>query len=298
MFEWEPQLLDLLNQGQLNEALRFLETLQQRQIGDSERRLILFNEAACLRDMGELTEAWKLYEHLITIRGLGIEERCSILLSAAKCLQELGEFKKASRCLREIHELDDTDGFSLYCEFAEINLEFAEGKLDEAINHAELFLTQHHDELGESEYQRNAYDLQLKVACELITARQFQRGINSIRQFLPKAHEEDLALLHLFLGLAYDALGESDNAIGSFNEVLRLNGAEDLLVRAHYQLGTQYLKKDALAWAKQHLQEAENLRGALKNIPLKSLYLYLASTCGRLGEQQEQERYTRMANQS
>lgn len=297
MFSWEPQLIALLENDKYDEALALLKELQNRATDDSENRHLLLHEAGCLVDLGDLKQALRLYKKLEKKEDIDVDDRCTILLGEAKCLEELGEFREAKRCLKEIRQIDSDGESILFAEFVEINIQFAEGKLTEAIDHATSFLSLHAEELSQPEYERNTYALELSVACERVTAGEFRRAVDSIQTFLLKAREEDHALLRLFLGLAYEGLGEADKAIDAFKEVLRLNSTEDLVSRAHFQLGEQYLKNGAAAWAKQHLLQAENLKSAL-NVPVKNLYLLLADACGRLGENQEKERYTRLVKQS
>jgi hypothetical protein len=70
------------------------------------------------------------------------------------------------------------------------------------------------------------------------------------------------------------------------------------VAEAHYRLAAHYLATRALASAKQHFRAAENLKHALSNIPLRDLYMFLAETSVRLGEEDECRRYLQLAKKT
>jgi tetratricopeptide (TPR) repeat protein len=176
----------------------------------------------------------------------------------------------------------------------EINIRFLEGTLGEAIDKANSFLNKYKEELSDPEYADKGYRLELRVACDMVNDGQYRGASELIQRLLPKAKEGDRALLYLYAGVAFAALGESKEAITSFQRVLRENGGQDQLARANYHLGAQYLKNGAAAWAKQHFLEAERL-GLPADISPKDLYRFLADTCAYLGELEERDRYARLA---
>lgn len=297
MFSWESEVLSLMDGGHSEQALARLRELESQTEDDSEElSVIRLNEAACLRELGHFKEALRLFQELNKSANASTNDRCLYLLSGARCLERLEQFRKARRWLREIRHLDTSGDFAIDVEFVEISIQFAEGKIDEAINNAKLLLNKYKEELCDPEYTESTYKLELRMACELVNAQQYCAALDAIHQLLPKAKERDRGLLYLYLGGAHQALGESSEAIKALQQVLREGGAQESLARANYRLGAEYLKSGATAWAKQHFLEAERL-GLPSEISSKDLYQFLANACTRLAELEERDKYLRLARQ-
>jgi len=238
----------------------------------------------------------------IRSRHVSADQAGAVLLNEAKCLQQLGRFaeadkrlKDARRLLGQIKLIDQSVNFEIYLEFAEIFLIFTQGKRLQGIERGKAFLEKYEKDLRKDDYSDVNYELSLRIAFELVSAEQFEIGIQALLNFLPHAKDEDHARILLFLGIAYEQLGDSDSASNEFHRVLQFPVPNDLVALAHYHLGALYLKKGAAAWAKQHFLEALNLRHALANVPLRDVYTFLANTSGHLGQKEEREKYLELA---
>jgi tetratricopeptide (TPR) repeat protein len=246
-------------------------------------------------DRGDNEGALRSFEK-ISRRNLSPYEECVILLNEKKCLELLGRFKEARTRLKAIERIDSSAQFHLYLELGYIHILFAEGKLREAIERGKAFLLKNDEELRQKEYEDVVYDLRLRIACDLLSSGQLAQAIAALQRFLPHSREDDQPRVHLFLGIAYEQLGQPENAESEFKQVLRWNRAQGLVADAHYHLGANYLKKGAPAWAKQHFLAAEDLKHALPdNIPLRDLYTFLADSCGHLGEGEQRKHYLQLA---
>ena len=294
MTQWEEHVLTLMDKGRYSEALVALRALRRQDIDDFGLRTILLNEARCLREMGEFKQALGRYRELKENHNISGSDRCLCLLCEAKTLQEMKRFRDARGRLGELRRLDSVGEFAVETELVEINILFDEDKLEQAIKSSESFLTRRREELSGSEYSGRAYKLELKIACELVNAGHYKRGLEAIQQLLSRAAKADLALLYLYMGVAYEDTGESGRAIASYKGVLSNTENADLLARAHYHLGAHYYKNGATAWAKQHLLEAERI-GLPLDISPRELYKFLAAACAHVGEFEEYQKYARLA---
>ena len=269
--------------------------------------LVFMSFDAELRAALDLAAADKCKEALdsferIRSRNISADQAGAVLLNEAKCLQELGRFadarerlKDARRLLGQIKLIGQSVNFEIYLEFTEIFLIFAEGKRLQGIERGKAFLAKYEKDLRKDDYSDVNYELSLRIAFELVSAEQFESGVQALVSFLPYAKDEDHARILLFLGIANEKLGNHDQAIDKFKRILQSSGPEDMVVQAHYHLGAIYWKSGAAAWAKQHFLEALNLRNDLANVPLRDLYTFLANASGHLGQEEEREKYLGLA---
>jgi tetratricopeptide (TPR) repeat protein len=218
-----------------------------------------------------------------------------ILLNEARCLEYLGKFREANNHLKTVDRIDTSGQFRIDLGVGKILLSFAEGNPRQGIEQGKAFLLKYETELKDPEYDNVKYDLSLKIACELISTGQFEAGVDALQRFSPDAKDEDKPRVTLFLGIAYEQLGKYDQAAEEFQRTLQFPLVEDVAAQAHYRLGALYWKKGAVAWAKHHFLEAQNLKHALANVPLRDLYTYLANASGHLGEAEEREKYLELA---
>jgi tetratricopeptide (TPR) repeat protein len=295
-YPWEPRLSELMEKEDYDHALALLKELRRGERTDDELYRIHFSEAICLRELGRYKEALRVYGELKKENEAYTFDRCVCLKGEAKCFEGLKDFREARRRLREIPPLDPEGEFALDLIFMEINLQFAEGKARKAIETAMTFLAEHREELSDPEYADSAYKLELCLASELVDDGQHPRARDLIRRVLPKARQEDRALLYLCLGDAYGGLGAATEAIRSYQRALREEISPDLLARVHYHLAARYLKDGDAAEAKQHFLEAERLK-LPNDFPPSALYQFLAETCASLGELEERDRYLRLARE-
>ena len=239
-------------------------------------------------------EALAAFEHARQLN-IALSEEVFILLNEARCLEHLGRFGEARKRLKQIHQIDSSGQFQIDLEVGEILLYFAEDNPQQGIEQGKAFLLKYETELKDTEYDNVKYDLSFKIACELVSAGQFEAGVDALQRFSPNAKDEDKPRIALFLGIAYEQLGKYDQAAEEFQRTLQFPLVEDLAAQAHYRLGALYWKKGAVAWAKHHFLAAQNLKHALANVPLRDLYTYLANASGHLGEAEERKKYLELA---
>jgi len=246
---------------------------------------------ACL-EKGDNEAALRLFE-MIDRRNLTTFEECMILLNEKKCLEALGRFREAYSKMSSIERLNRDGQFDFFMESGYIHLLFAEGKIQEGIRRGAAFLTKYKDDLAESqsEYADVAYDIKLRISCDLVSAGQFPQAVKALKEFQSNAKEEDRARVCLFLAIAYEQLNNTENAADELRTALTLAPPDDVLAMTHYRLGALDLKQGSADQAKEHFLAAEALKHELIGVPLSELYKFLAAACGYLGEKSEQMRY-------
>jgi tetratricopeptide (TPR) repeat protein len=251
---------------------------------------------ACI-ERGDNEAALRLFE-MIDRRNLTAFEECLILVNEVKCLEVLGRFGEACSRMSYIESLNKDGQFDFFMESAYIDLLFAVGKNQEGIHRGTAFLAKYKEDLAQSqsEYADIAYNIKLKVNCELVSSLQFLQGMEALRSFQSEAREEDRARVSLFLAIAYEQLNMVESAVDELRTTLTLDPIDDdVLAMAHYRLGALYLKQDAAHQAKEQFLAAEALKHSLIGVPLSDLYKFLAAACGYLGEKNEQARYLELA---
>lgn len=249
-------------------------------------------------DKGNNQEALHLFQQ-IDKESLQPYEQCVVLLNEKKCLELLGRFKEARGRLEAIQRVDQTGQFGAYLELGYIQLLFAEGKLHDAIERSRRFLLERAEELKQPEYEDVVYDLKFLIACHLVSAKQFSEAVTALLHFQPRAREEDRPRLHLFLGIAYEQLGQPEKAEREFKQILGNERVPELVTDAYYRLGAICFRRGAYAWAKDYFLAVEGRNHALPaDLSLRDLYTFLANTCGYLGEEAERKKYLQLAKRN
>ena len=96
------------------------------------------------------------------------------------------------------------------------------------------------------------------------------------------------------LGLSYTRLKNYEDAKNSFVQALEIGLTKEWEGQVHCQLGIAYAHLNLLRESKHELLVCVE-RAAEYQLPMESVYGWLAWVCNKLGQKDESERYTRMA---
>lgn len=254
----------------------------------------ILNEALRLDEEGRYAEELKLWEQLSNLPDLDVESFCIYLLNQQKCYSALGQHQTAQQILDRVEKADTACQFRLYVEHARINALYAQNKLAEGNERSRKFLKENADLLTRPDYAFLVYEPKLGLVRGLIEAKEIDEGLQLLTELLTVAEESDKREIHYYRGYAYHQLKQYDCAIDEFTQVLNANNQDSWAAAAHYFLAENYVSKSAFAWAKQHLQSAENLKDLL-SFPVSYVYTFLSNVCFKLNELEEGRRYKKLA---
>jgi tetratricopeptide (TPR) repeat protein len=254
----------------------------------------ILNEALRLDEAGHYAEALKLWEQLCDLPALDVESHCVYLLNERKCRSALGQHEIALQLLDRVESMDTSRQFHLYVEHARINMLYDQNKFAEGNERSRKFLKENTKQLTRPDFAFLVYEQKLGLARGLIHTNEFDEGLQMLTGLLSVTEERDKREIHYYRGYAYRQLKQYDSAIDEFNHVLSASNQDSWAAAAHWFLAELYTNKQAFAWAKQHLQNAENLKDFF-TFPLSHVYISLANVCFRLNEPEESRRYKKLA---
>jgi len=254
----------------------------------------VLNEALRLDATGRYGEAIKLWEQLRNLPDLDIESHCIFLLNERKCRSALGQHEIAQQLLDRVENIDTAHQFWLYVEHARIDVLYKQNKFAEGNERSRNFLKENAKQLTRPDYAFLVYEQKLGLARGLINTNELDEGLQLLTELLAVAEEDDRQEIHYYRGYAYQQLRQYDSAIDAFKHVLNANNGDSWAAAAHYFLAEIYVSKHALAWAKQHLQNAEDLKDSL-TFPVSYVYASLSNVCFKLNELEEGWRYKTLA---
>jgi tetratricopeptide (TPR) repeat protein len=127
----------------------------------------------------------------------------------------------------------------------------------------------------------------------LVNANEFAAGLQLLTELLPAAEDQHKSQIRYYRVVAYLHLKEEDAAIEDLKQILLLGGHDQWTANAHYNLGRIYENREAFAWAKQHLENAELLKDVI-TVPVWEVYISLSNVCFKLHEVEEGWKYRKL----
>jgi tetratricopeptide (TPR) repeat protein len=254
--------ISLSDSGRNEDAARELHAMAEdlRNGPDSERGLILLNEAICLGRLGR-----------------PLEEAKSLLNEASALLG-------GDRTMRAL--VDYTDA-SFYMGYRDRDPAKALQKFDAVLRtHAEI--------LREPKTRDLLYgEIQLRRGFLLLEFKRYQEARVALEDVLGLNVEKD-AEFYFDLGRCYTELHEWTAAAQRLLQALDMGLSEDRLVRAHFYVGTVYYHTKAYGKALQEFEYCEaNI--SKSTMPARVLYKWLALTCQTVGREEDARRYSHLA---
>ncbi len=226
------------------------------------------------------------------------EERASLLLNEVTCLLRLGRSKEARRLLVEARDLVPPGSHTnVDVDFAEVGFLIANQKPNDAVRKLDGLLKQYPDVLGVPE-KRYLYEaIQVRRGILMAEAGRFSEASPILKEALSfDLADGDKGDLCYSLGVCELKLGDRESAKRMFLEALDRGTRDYHPGRAHYYLGIIYFDEGAYARAEQEFQScAPHAKHA--RIPLQHIHGWLAATFRGLGQDDEADRYDKLAKQ-
>jgi tetratricopeptide (TPR) repeat protein len=194
----------------------------------------ILDEALRLTEAGKYAEAVKLWEQLRNLPDLDIESHCLFLLGEGRCRIALGQHEIAQQLLDSVEKIDTFHQFILEVEHARIGGLSTQRKFDEANKKSRRFLKENAEKLASPDFANLAYAQKLELARGLVQANEVPEGLQLLSELLPVAEEQDKRDIHYFRGYAYQQLGQQDDALAEFKQVLALGNHDSWTAGAHY----------------------------------------------------------------
>ena len=250
----------------------------------------MLNEAIRLGDEDNYADALSLWKTLANLPGLDLENKCVFLLNQRRCYSALGQHERAEDTLRELERLDTSRHFWVEVELARFDELRSQGKFSEAHKKLVRFQKENADLLASARYADVVYEANLTTAYYLINQNQPAEGLQTLDKVMAVLEDNDKREVLYYRGLAHYKLDQWDASLDEFKQILDCGSDDAWSADSHYVFGLVYEHKGAFAWAKQHLQRAENLKSLLR-VPLTDVYIALSNVCARLGELEEAKSY-------
>jgi tetratricopeptide (TPR) repeat protein len=246
------------------EAAREFRAMAHESANVCEKSVLMLYEARCYADLGRVADA----EHIVArIREMAPEDndvRLSVQLMSASLAGQAGHHAEA------------------LCQFQEILQQFVS-----------LLRTDERRDLYEEIQQRRAFSL-----VHLARYRDALPILNEAASF-STLQAEDLQEVHLYLGTSYAALNDNRLAKQEFLRATEFDLGGSTEAQARYNLGVIYFQEGGFAQAKHQLEQVLRTHPeAIPNLPHRYIYQQLSWVCGRLGEEENAERYKRLADAS
>lgn len=255
----------------------------------------MLNQALRLGEEGNYANALKLWQTLCKLPGLSLEIKCVFLLNQRKCYSALGQYKLAEETLAELEQLDTDRQFWAELEHAQLDNLRSQGKFSEAYKRLVQFRQDNVEALASPRYADLIYEQNLVIAYHLINQNQAAEGLKLLDEVLPALADADKREAHYYCGMAHYKLRQDDAAISEFKQLLDPKENDCWAADANYLLGLIYDRRGALAWAKQHLHNAEMLKGLLR-VPVPDVYMALSNVYAKLEELGQARRYRKLAS--
>lgn len=220
--------------------------------------------------------------------------KCIYLLNQARCLRALGQYDAAEQRLRTVEKLDVDHRFHLHVQTARTDELYRRQRNTEANRRTRAFLTRNAAELTKPEFSDLAYEARLSLGFGLLNEGKLEEGLQQLSEILPRSEKEDRRRIYYFSALAHNKLKQEDQAIMELKKVIDPQHPDELTADAHYVLGMIYMSRETFAWAKEHLQMAEELKDKLTT-PLRHVHSALAHACLALGDVKQANMHARLA---
>jgi tetratricopeptide (TPR) repeat protein len=138
-------------------------------------------------------------------------------------------------------------------------------------------------------------DIQERRGLELTRMERYREAVPLLKESLAfQLKIENRSDILSNLGLCYLELRDFESAKDHFGEAVVLGLTKEWEGQVHFGLGVAYFYTDMLREAKAEFQICE-ARVAEYQLPIASVYGWLASICKALGASSEAERYMRLA---
>ena len=252
----------LSDSGRGEDAVRELHSLAEelRDGPDTERGLVLLNEAICLSRLGRPLEDAK-----------GLLNEASALLGPDETMRALVDYTDAS----------------FYMGYTDRNPTKALEKFNRALRkHARILRDPRTRELLYGE-------IQLRRGLLLVELERYKEARPVLEEALTLDVEKDAAF-HFNLGSCYTELHEWNLAKQQLLQALEKGLPDDRVVRAHFYLGIVYFRTKAYGKALREFEFCEaNI--SKSTMPLRVLYKWLALTCQSTGREENARKYLHLA---
>lgn len=253
-----------------------------------------FQHAISLRDEGSLEEAaTELHSMATSSSDMTDAERGLLFINEEGVLAQLNRIEEARHCWNEANRLlSGHNQVRLLVDYDDACLCMAERRPEDALRKFDAMLKRHSDALKTPEDKGYYSEIQLRRGLLLVELERHREARPNLEEVLSLEVEKDGAF-YFSLGICYMHSRETGLSVQQFLEGLRLGLPEHQVVQAHYYLGTLYYRMGSYGKALQEFEFCETNAGESRP-PLGWVYSKLASTCRKLGLQEDAERYSKL----
>jgi tetratricopeptide (TPR) repeat protein len=171
-----------------------------------------------------------------------------------------------------------------------------EGRFGDALEKFNSLLANHAEKFDQPDLRFMYEDVQQRRAFLLVTLGRFEDAVPVFKEILSFELDKSVRSDALArVGLCYLELQRWELSKGYFLQALAIGLTSEEEKQFHFYLGIAYFHTDSLLDAKREFLLCEKHAGEYE-VPILDVYAWLSSTCKRLGELEEAERYARLAH--
>jgi len=229
------------------------------------------------------------------------DEKAGILTNEHKCYLQIGQLDKAGEVMRQIRSLPVQDSFvRMIIDIGDAFMTSQMGKLKEGIRKFETILALNQEELRNPE-QRHLYEqIQQRRGITLTDLCRYTEALPILKEAVSFTSDKfDPQLVHFYLGVCYQNTSNPQLAKEAFLRAIDFGLNNDFEANARYRLAILYFINRAFAQAKYHLEAALRMPEQALGVQLrKNIYQQMSRTCHYLGEIEEEQKYSKLAQAS
>jgi len=240
--------------------------------------------------------------HAMALQADYSDEKAALLANEHKCYCQVGLLDKAYETMRQIRGLTVQDKFvRMIVDVGDACMTTLMGKLEEGVCKFERLLQLNQTELQTSDLRNTYEDIQQRRAFALANLGRYLEALPVLTEAVSfkTLSVDDAQMVQFYLGICYAALQQPDLAIRAFLNVIGSGVNNEVEAKARYRLAIVYFLKRAFAQSKHHLEAALQMPDSAVDAQLrKYIYQQMSRTCHYLGESQEEQKYSRLAQSS
>jgi tetratricopeptide (TPR) repeat protein len=229
------------------------------------------------------------------------DEKAGLLINEHKCYVQIGKLDKANEIMRQIRALPVEDkSIRMIVDFGDACMTTQMGKLEEGVFRFEKILQSNQEELRNPENRYLYEDIQERRGFALTSLRRYTEALPILKEAVSfSTDKSDPQLVHFYLGICYQETSEPTPAKEAFLRAISFGLDGETAADARYRLAILYFMSHAFAQAKYHLEVVLQMPEHIINAQLrKDIYEQMSRTCHYLGQAEEEQKYSKLAQTS
>jgi tetratricopeptide (TPR) repeat protein len=206
--------------------------------------------------------------------------------------------KDAECVLQEIAKLTVRDDIRMQVSYVAAIILGYKGEYKRAANQFRNVLQEYAQLLALIEYKDLHEDICYRRAQALARSGKYKDAVDLLKEatLFSTFSAESRQDVHAWLGICYEEMNNENQAIQEYMNTIAFNLGNSLEAEARYRIARLYIKRGGYAQARHQLEKIlHEYKDVPLTFPLNSVYEWLSKICFHLGEKQNAEHYSIMA---